>query len=286
MHRRRLLQALAAGGLAGPLSAAVAPEPYAPLKLYRNRLYVPARIAGAPAEALLDSAAELTLIDRAFARRAGLAVGAAATVLGSGAGNAQSEIVEHVRIETLGLSNPDGVVAVLDLSDVARRLTGGTLDVILGRNVFDLARLEIDIAGGRIRVLDRRLRPRGRELALTGAFGVETIPVLAEGQPAAATLDLGNGTDVLISRAFAQRLGALEDGRPIHDNPGGGIGGKAHRQGFTLKTIDLAGRRFRNVSVAIDAGEHATDLNIGVSLLKHFHLVTDFARKTVWLAPS
>jgi hypothetical protein len=46
-----------------------------------------------------------------------------------------------VRLEALGLSLRDQTVAVTDLTDVGQRLLGHRIDVILGREIFDAARL-------------------------------------------------------------------------------------------------------------------------------------------------
>lgn len=267
-------------GLAPDRSTAA---PATRLRISRNRLYVPARIAGRPVEALLDSAAELTLVDKAFAARAGIGGGAKATAQGSGAAVVDSELVDGVSIAAFGVRINRGQVAIVDLSDVAKRLTNGPLNVILGRDVFDQARLAIDISHRSIRVLDRATSPRGREFPLTPEFGIETMPADAEGQAARATVDLGNGTDVLVSPAFAVKLGALVDGRPLTRDTGGGIGGAATRTRFHLRTLRVANHVFRDVPATIDAGKNATDLNIGVSILRRFRLVLEFSEQKIWL---
>jgi hypothetical protein len=94
--------------------------------------------------------------------------------------------------------------------DVGRRLLGRQIDVILGREIFDAARLAIDIEGHRIAVVPRETVPRGVRLELITEHGVETVPVSVEsGAPVRATFDLGNGSQVLIGSAFAGRAGLL-----------------------------------------------------------------------------
>lgn len=282
--RRILLRTGAASALVfglAPETATAAPAER--LRISRNRLYVPARIAGRPVEALLDSAAELTLVDKAFAARAGIAGGAKATARGSGAAEVDSELVDGVSIAAFGVKINRGQVAIVDLSDVASRLTDGPLNVILGRDVFDQARLSVDISHRSIRVLDRAILPRGLEFPLTPQFGIETMPVDVEGQSARATVDLGNGTDVLVSPAFAGKLGALVDGRPLTRDTGGGIGGAASRTGFHIHTLRVANHVFHDVPATIDAGKNATDLNIGISILRRFRLVLDFSEQKIWL---
>jgi hypothetical protein len=132
----------------------------------------------------------------------------------------------------------------------------------------------------------RTLEPRGVRLDLTTENGVETLPVRVEsGAPVRATFDLGNGSQVLISTSLAARMGLLTDGRRVSTERGGGLGGEAVRQIISLRSIDLAGRRFTDVSAAIDPQPSASDVNIGVTILRRFLITTDFAGHAVWLAP-
>ena len=128
------------------------------------------------------------------------------------------------------------------------------------------------------------VKPAGVKLDLREERGLETIPAAIEGHaPVGAAFDLGNGGDVLIGADYAKSLGLLTDGRAIVEKKGGGIGGERLRQTLTLKSLDVAGRRFTNVPAAIDATSSATKLNIGVSLFRKFEIVTDFPAHAVWL---
>ncbi|MFO1468644.1 MAG: aspartyl protease family protein [Steroidobacteraceae bacterium] len=156
--------------------------------------------------------------------------------------------------------------------------------MILGRELFDAARLRIDIDGRRIGEVDRDSTPPGVALDLTEEHGVTTLPVIVEGEePVRATFDLGNGAQVLVSQAFAVRRGFFADGREVSHESGGGLGGAADRAVIVLKSLDLAGHRFENVEAAVDPQNTASDVNIGVSLLRSFILTTDFSRHRVWL---
>ena len=251
-----------------------------------NRLFVDAEVNGHPVRALLDSAAEATVIDPAFARRIGLVGGAVVDARGSG-GDTKAALAEGVRITALGQLLGPLTVALLDLSDVGRRLLNGPLDVILGRELFDSARLSIDINGGRIRVLRGLVSRRGVALPLTTERGIETIPVSVEGHaPVQAAFDLGNGGDVLVSAAYAKEIGLLTDGRSVVEAKGGGIGGETSRQTVKLRSLVIAGHEIRDVSAAIDATGSATTLNVGVEVMRHFRMVSDFKAQRLWLRAS
>lgn len=256
----------------------------ATLTVRGDRLYIPARINGVQTEAVLDSAAEVSLLDDEFAAHARVGEGRNVDARGSGAGTTKARLVEGVPIEAIGVAVPDATVAVMDLDDIGARLFGRKLDAIVGRDLFDATRLAIDIDGGAIHAVADRAEPRGVKLALQSFHGNETIPVSIEGhRPVRAEFDLGNGSDVLIGKKYAARLGLL-DRAQAHEE-GGGIGGAVKRKIVSLRSLRLAGVTFRNVRAAIDEQPNAADANVGVKLLRRFRIVTDFPAKTVWLEP-
>ena len=278
---KRLL--LAAGAAAPMLALAPAAFANGDFTVRQNRLFLNARVNGRPVQALLDSAAETSFIDTKFARSIGIAGGETVGARGSG-GDTDVQLAKGVKVDALGLHLGPLTVAVLDLSDVGRRLLNGPLAFVLGRELFDAARLYIDIERAEIRTMPASAVPSGAKLALSEERGLETVPAAIEGHaPVGAAFDLGNGGDVLIGADYAKTLGLLSDGRPIVEKKGGGIGGERLRQTLTLKSLELAGRRFTNVSAAIDATGSATKLNIGVPILRKFEIVTDFAGHAVWL---
>ena len=253
-----------------------------------SRLMVDARINGHPVRALLDSAAESTLIDRKAAASLQISGGTSVTGQGSGAENFEAAEVKGVTLEAFGVTMKDQTVAVIDLSDVGRRLLGHPLDVVLGREIFDSARLRIDIDGKQITVVGRDPKqvPRGVELALVTEHGIETIPVRVEGhETVRATFDTGNGSEVLIGSKLADKLHLLSDGRPSKLSAGGGLGGELQRKVVTLRTLEIAGQRLTDVVAAIDTRPSASDVNVGISVLRHFLITTDFAQHVVWLEP-
>lgn len=281
--RRRIL---AAGALAAlpwcPLLAA--PPALFPLQATRGgRLMISATVNGHPVEALLDSAAEASFVDRAFARRIGLAGSSEAIAKGSGESNFSVPLAKGVTLGAAGLSLPDQTVAITDLSDVGQRLLGHPLDMIFGRELFDAARLRIDIVGRTLEVLSDDTVPRGRRLELKTVNGIELLPVRVEGEDTLAALDIGNGSNVLIGGPYARRRGLLADGRRVTQEQGGGLGGRTQRRVIALKSLEIAGLTLDDVPGSIDEGDSATDLNIGISVLRQFVVTTDFRAHALWL---
>jgi predicted aspartyl protease len=262
-----------------PLGAAQAE----PVEMVNNRPFIAATVNGHPISALLDSAAEMTLIDDDAAARLGLIPTGTATAHGSGAAAMQARFADHVAIEAVGVGL-EVRAGILDLGEVSGRLLGRPVEMLLGRDLFDNARLRLDYAAGTLTLAEGE--PRGVRLPLGEFRGIPTISAAVEGhEPVQTVLDTGNGTEVLVGRAYAERIGLLAPGRIVERSAGGGLGGTLTRDIDILRTFTIAGRTFTNVRAAIDPGATASDLNIGTSILRHFILTTDFAGQQVWLEP-
>jgi predicted aspartyl protease len=266
-------------------SLAASPSVF-PLKHTRGeRLLIDAKVNGNPVEALLDSGAEMSFLDRELAKKIGLTGNKLVTVKGSGKSNSETPIANGVTLETAGITLRNQTVAIADLSDVGRRLLGHPLPMIFGREIFDNARLRIDIRGRQLEVLAPNAVPRGVQLPLRTVNGIEVCPVRVEGEEVQACLDIGNGSNVLIGSRYAERRGLLRDGRPIATEKGGGIGGEHERKVIRLKSLEVAGLKLADVPASVDAGDSATDLNVGISVLRNFVITTDFAKRLLWLEP-
>lgn len=268
---------------AAALPAFAVAAPAGNLIVRHDRLFLDVKVNGRPVRALVDSAAEASFVDTAFARRIGVVGAQTVRARGSG-GDTQAQLAEGVTIDALGFHLHPEAVAVLDLSDVGSRLLHSPLDFVLGRELFDAGRIEVDIAGGRMRRLSAGVRPAGVELDLTTERGLETFPASIEGHDDVATaFDLGNGGAVLVGGDYAREIGLLADGRPVTMESGGGIGGAKPRQTFRLRSLKVAGRIFTDLPAAVDANSSATPLNIGVAVLGRFRIVTDFPAHRLWL---
>ena len=265
---------LALGLLASSASAAAEP-----LIFHNGRLFIEAKVNNVPTEALLDSGAEGTIVDPRLAVWAKFPEGRAQVIKGSG-GSAAARIVEGVTIEALGIELHPEAVVVLDMTDLSTRLIKRPTQAVIGRELFDAARLRIDIARNSIQVVDKAGIPPGQKLPLTTHAGIEGIPVLADGVKAQAEFDLGNGSDVMISRDLAKKLHLKILGKKA----GGGIGGAIERDFVRLETLEIAGREFRDVTASIDDQPNHGDMNVGTAILKNFLITTDFKDRAVWLA--
>jgi predicted aspartyl protease len=267
------------------LASSVASAAETRIELFRNRLFIPATVNGARVVALLDSAAEMSVVDDDLARRLRLRLGSDQAVNGSG-GAEKGRFAHGVRIAAAGMRLPASIAVVLDLRDLSQRLVGRPVALILGRDFFDAGRVRIDLSAGRLARVPRSRMPRGERLDLVTDRGVETVPAAIEGlPPVRAEFDLGNGSEVLVGRAYAERAGLAAPDRLVGRSDGGGIGGRISRDLVTLKSLTIAGTTFRDVPAAIDPTGHAGDLNVGTSILRHFLITADFPQHALWLEP-
>jgi predicted aspartyl protease len=256
------------------------------VELFHNRLFIPATVNGTRATALLDSGAEMTILDAPFAAKLGVRLGSDQVVNGSG-GSDKGRFAHGLRIATAGVRLPVTTAVVLDLTELSQRLLGRPVSVILGRELFDAARLRIDLGRGTLAAVPRTREPRGIRCPLKTEHGVETFPAAVEGHaPVQAEFDLGNGTEVLVGKAYAEKIGLSAPDRIVGRSEGGGIGGKRSRDIVILKSLVVGGRTFENVRAAIDATPTAADLNVGTSILRHFRITTDFPQHALWLEPT
>jgi predicted aspartyl protease len=287
MLERREFLLLAGAFAAGCTSVHGLRHSVYPLKLVRgDRQLIETRVNGHRLEALLDSAAEGSFIDREWARSIGLVNAESVTAKGSGEKNFEVKLAKGVTLSAAGITLRDQTVAISDLSDVGQRLLGQPLQMIFGRELFDAARLRIDIRRGELQVLSDSAEPRGLRLQLTTVNGIEVFPVRVEGEEALAALDTGNGSQVLVGGRYARRRGFFTDGRTVTKEKGGGLGGETLRSIVPLRSLEVAGLTLTNVPGAIDEGDSATDLNVGMSVLRYFVITTDFRAHALWLEPA
>lgn len=266
--------------LASLLIAASAGALAEPLIVENGRLFITARLNDVTTEALLDSGTETSLVDPLLAKAAKLPPGKEIEIKGSG-GAQKAHFIYGPHITAGGIDLGEQELVILDLADLLRRLIKRPTRMIAGRQLFDAARLKIDIEGGSWDVLKPGEATTGNVLKLEKHAGIEAITVSVNGQSALADIDLGNGSKPMISKALADKLRL----KSVGVEKGGGIGGELSRELVVIPELTVAGKTFRNVEAGVDSLENAGDLNIGTSILRHFVITTDFAGRTVTLDP-
>ncbi|QSQ19493.1 aspartyl protease family protein [Pyxidicoccus parkwayensis] len=259
-----------------------------------NRVYIPAKVNGHETQVLLDSGAEMTVVDTAYARELGLKTQGQLAAVGSG-GQAQAQLAGGVDISIGDLRLTGLTVAIIDLAEVARAI-GHPLPVILGKEAFNQLVVDVDFPNRRVAFHEAssfKAPPRAVRLPLVeSAGGQRAVQVSIEGRPAIPVLfDVGNAGALSLFPAYWQQAGLLT-GRRSSKTLSGAVGGLRERDVATLKHIQLAGVTLKDVpTVFDDAGGSVSTSdrllgNLGLAVLGRFRMVTDYATDTLMLVPD
>ena len=279
----RVLASLVSIGLC--LFACASP-PTSEIRVSGHRIFLPATVNGSPVEALLDSGAEMTLVDADAATRFGLVAQGTDEARGTGANTVEVQFAEGVDIEAVDTRLDDMTIVILDLEDIATRVVGEPVTMVLGRELFDAGRYFLDIENGRFHKVPAEFEPTGQSLPLSDANGIKQIPVRINGEhDVLADFDLGNGTEVLLSEDFAREAGLLVPENIIGTREGGGLGGPVELTLVRVDSLTIAGVDLHDLVVAVSPSVDGSDANIGVSVLRQFEMVIDFPGNRLWIGP-
>ena len=269
---------------------------WTPVELYRNRyVYLRGEVNGVPTDIVLDSGAGMTVVDRALAAKLNLRVEGELEARGTG-GNVGAGLVSGLTVQVAGTRIGPLSAAVIDLEGVGRRL-GRPLPLILGKELFHAAVVDLDYPGARLRLLDAasfRYEGPGRKLDLVPAEdGHRSVRLSVEGSaPALVGLDTGQGGALTLFRHFAEAERLLE-GRRVSETRGGGVGGATTSKIATLRSVKIAGWELHGVPATVHGEDvrgafdtKRRDGNLGAGILARFRAVFDYSRDALWLEPG
>lgn len=258
-----------------------------------NRIFFPAKIDGRDTIVLLDSGAETSIIDKAYAAEIGLKGQGSVTAIGAG-GADTAGVINGVKIEIGDLVLDKLSIAAIDVAPVGRRL-GHPLPFILGGEVFNELAIDIDFANRRLafRDPDRMTKPAGAvEVPLKQAQGIRSVPVSVEGGPAVLfDFDIGNGSPLLVFPAYYEPHGLLK-GRRTSQALGGAVGGVHPETMSTIKRLSFATVDFTDVPTVfpspsnVGLNNNLTVGNVGLPIIDRFHIIVDFSHDRAWLTPE
>ena len=249
---------------------------------FRERsIFLPAVVNGQPTQAMLDSGAGMTTLDAAFARQLGVKPTGSITLQAAG-GPTPAQTASGVDITAAGLHLKNVNVLILDLAPIGAQL-GRPLSMILGREVFEAAMVDIDFPDRKIAFHDPQTfqaPTRVSAVALVSSMhGGRHLMVSIEGHPpVTADFDLGNTGAVLVSNAYGRELGLLND-HASSDTLAGGVGGMSVHDVAVLKRMTLGGFELRDVPALlnrVDDQEPRQGANIGMLVFSRFRLITDY----------
>jgi predicted aspartyl protease len=282
---RRAVLALIAALLTAPACAQPATHTMPFQFVLERQIVFPITIDGKPAEAWLDSGAGAIVVDAAFAKQLGLELGTPIKAHGV-SGQITDVHLSKADLVAGDLALPGRRVAVMDLSAV-QRLVGRPVQVLLGRDVFDQAIVQIDFQSRRLTLTPRGdfQPPPGAPLPLKRSGDLRSVPIRVAGVEMSAILDLGNAGGLLIDQEFAAHYGLL-DGRRASTTLSVGADGAHEETQSTVDRLELGGVSLDGVPTTATANlSSKAPANIGLQVLSRFRMTIDFAGDRLWLMP-
>lgn len=259
-----------------------------------RRIFLPARINGVAGEVMLDSGVSGVVLDAAYARSLGLAQGRALTAFGLSGSVSGSIARDDVTVEIGSLIVNPRQVMLLDLEPISRAM-GRSLNVLIGRDLFEAVAVDLDFDNRRVGFHAFRgfHSPEGaRAIPLSRAGELRSVPVSIEGRrPVQAVVDLGNGGTVDVSERYLRANDLLRD-RAVATTAVLGVEGKSVQTALSLSAVAVGGFELTNVPAVaapvwnndqrgIDAPAY-----IGIDLISRFRIATDYSRDRLWLSPG
>lgn len=271
------------------------PAGWIPLSLHRGSfIFARGRLNGVECDILVDSGS-ITLVDTTYAGEIGLASAERITVRGVG-GVQDATRLSGARVAVGSHSLDLASVVGTDLGGVARRI-GHTIDLVLGRDVFEKHIFDIDYPKSRLALRDAgefHYNGPGATVDMwRGEGGRRLVAVSIEGlEPAMCEIDTGNGNALDLLGHYWRRHGLLQ-GRPMSAQHGGGVGGRLVARVATLRTVRIDRYELREVPANfIDADNQgsfdteAMDGSIGSGILTRFRWIIDYSRDVAHIEPT
>jgi hypothetical protein len=259
-----------------------------------GRIWVEARVNGSePLLFLLDTASNLTMIDRSRAEALGLAGEGREAWDTPGAEPLRFSRVPRVTLELGGLRTEEHDVAITPLKMWAPRPPGG----LIGAPFLNRFVVEIDMDAGSLVLHDPktfRYRGAGRVVPMTLREELPSVPVRVRTSGGAAEglfhVDTGASLALLLYRHFVDqhRLFRPDESREMQ---GRSLGG-ATREARTRADFTLGRDRYREAIVhywVVDRGSAATGADagiLGMDVLRRYHTILDYAGKRMILEPG
>lgn len=257
-----------------------------------TRIVIPAEVNGAETPVMLDSGAEVSVLDKAYAEKLGIKPTGVVSAVGTG-GRDVAELASGVTLKLGEVELKDLTVAIMDLSPIAAGV-GRPLPAILGKEVLNVLTVQLDFAGKTITFHDPAAyqAPAGAvAVPVSNVGGLHAIPVSIEGEaPVLMHFDLGNGQPMLVYPNY-WKPHAMLAGRPVSKSLSGGVGGARARTVATVKSVSLGGVEVRDIPAVFGDEDNSvfnvghTSGNVGMPLLSRFGLTTDYARGRLLLTP-
>lgn len=259
----------------------------------KRRVFIDALVNGHKTSVILDSGAEATVVEKAFADAIGLKGEGELSATGV-SGTTTVSVATGVTIEIGNLKASNLTVIIIDLAEIGERV-GHPLNVILGEEVFNELIVDIDYPNARIAFHQPEAFPTdslGTPINIVSAQGGQKeIPVVVNGLPPALVgLDTGSWDTISFFKPWTDANNIL-DGMKTSTNLSGGVGGNSISLKGTVETIQVGDHILNKVPVTFHRSEsgafNTAEIagNMGVQIFRQFRTTFDFGNARLYLTP-
>ncbi len=275
-----------------------------PFDLNANHIYLRATVNGSkPLWFLLDSGAEMSVVDSTVAASVGLTSIGSATARGSGEGTMKAGFAQGVTL-AVGRAVAKGQTVVTLPLDALEPIDGRSIDGILGHDFIASFVVTIDYSQRRVSFrdparFDSATIRAGERVPIEIVGGIPRIDgtvVLPGGKTidGVFTVDTGSRTALSFNTPFVRENAPVSRiAESSLDAPYGfGIGGETRTRVGRIVAFRIGGLEFERPVIGFSFGEKGVDGsdsiagNIGGELLRRFRVTFDYGRKVMVLEPN
>ena len=253
---------------------------------------VEATVNGRPVRALVDSGAQASVVDRAFADTLGALSALAVPMMAFGvSGKPQAGHAATVDVRLGDLALPKLHVAALDLGALAplRGDSDAPAVLVVGQDVLRTLVLELDYPSGRLAFHPAGAAAAGGVSVPARKDGEElVVDVAVEGFATAAVLDTGLSAALALSEELASAAGLLGAGRRVRTTRSVTLGGAAPGREVLAETLSFGGRTLHEAPVAVYARPAVSLIPralLGSGALRRSTATLDLGGGRLWLGP-
>jgi len=299
MNRSIVLAAVAMLTLGSPTAASdvdSAQTEWIPFELHFDQhIFFRGTVNGHETDIVLDTGAEISIVDASFAQRIGIGKKKDVNLRGVG-GQAKGYLAEDIALSSGNLSVRRTKAVVVDLSAFDAAI-GRPMPFILGIDALTKVIIDIDYPNRRLAFRPRKdfdYEGSGNTVKLRRLKSARhAIEVSIEGRENGWYLvDTGSGHTAYIFPQFAKHQQLLDDRAQSSEWISGGVAGLVREATLSVRHFSLGGFSLDDVPVAVPLDENVVhtkedfDGLLGNAVLSRFRIILDYRRGLMHIEPG
>jgi predicted aspartyl protease len=272
-----------------------------PFQLIQNHIHMPLSVNGtSPSSFILDTGADITVVDRDRAIALRIPIEGAIEMRGSGEQSVQTGLIADPKVTFGGMTLPVKTMAAVPLGALSLR-EGRSIDGILGYDILSRFIVTIDYAKGVVRFQDPATFAAPKAAAVLPLHFHGNNPIVAaavtlsDGRtvPLRMLIDTGARSALVLNAPFVRKnVGESAPAGAIEGPLGAGIGGATNQWIGRVTKVTVAGfvipspvTSFSRDAKGSDASPDIDGL-IGGEILRRFTLIVDYPHTRFLLIPN